>query len=99
MAGEYLPSPDILESAATFGKKRQRFLQTALPLFPESLAAPTEKRRGFLPDAAGAGTAGERGVSQKMGSGGREKPLFLGISQGAERTLLCSDNQTTLRRL
>ena len=99
MAGECLPSPDILESAATFGKKMQRFLQTALPLFPESLAAPAGKCRDFLQDAAEAGAAGERGVSQKMGSGGRGKPLFMGISQGAKRTLLCSDNQTTLRRL
>ena len=99
MAGECLPSPDIQESAATFGKKMQRFLQTALPLFPESLAAPAGKCRDFLPDPAGGGAAGEREESQKMGSGGREKPLFMGISQRAERTLLCSDNQTTLRRL
>ena len=90
MAEEYLPSPDILESAATFGKKMQHFLQTALPLFPESLAAPAGKCRDFLPDTAGAGAAGERGVSQKIGSGGRGKPLFLGISRGTERALLCN---------
>lgn len=82
MAGECLPSPDILESAATFGKKMQRFLQTALPLFPESLAAPAGKCRDFLPDAAGGGAAGERGYRKKWGVEGGENRYFWVFRRG-----------------
>ena len=99
MAGECLPSPDIQESAATFGKKMQRFLQTALPLFPESLAAPTEKRRGFLPDAAGPARPEKGEYRKKWGVEGGENRYFWVFRRGRKGRYFATDNQTTLRRL